>query len=96
MKTAFPMVVLASALLVAGCSTDRRCKTGQSYESAQIQRPLSAPVGMQAPANDQVLKIPSANENGLSFSYKKPAEDESGKQVTYCLDLPPKIPSDYR
>lgn len=96
MKLKFVLLFLSASLLVAGCSTDRRCRTGQAYETSSIDQPLSAPTGMQVPPNDQVLKIPDASEDGLAFSYQKPGEEKDGEPVTYCLDLPPKIPAEYR
>lgn len=94
MKT--PWTLLALAVLVAGCSSNRHCEGEFPYQRATSTGELRPVNGIQPPTSLAALVIPEVNRaDAPAYATEEPDPDKPGRTSVRCLDVPPALPEQY-
>lgn len=94
MKTTWSL--LALAVLVAGCSSNRHCEGEFPYQRATSTGALQPVDGIAPPSSSAALVVPDVDgANAEPFAATEPDPDRPGKSSVRCLDIPPALPAEY-
>ncbi len=94
MKT--PWSLLALAVLVAGCSSNRHCEGEFPYQRAVSTGELQPVDGVTPPTSAAALVIPEVQgDNAQPYASEEPDPEKPGKTRVRCLDVPPSLPAEY-
>lgn len=93
MKKALFIVMTSAVLGLSACSSTPDCLGKQSYTSAQQFPELKSPPGLEVPAPDPDMAIPSVSNGPIAAYATAPEGTDPKLEGSRCLTTPPPLSS---
>ncbi|MFT4045239.1 MAG: hypothetical protein QM661_00930 [Solimonas sp.] len=87
------LAALAATMLLAACSSARRCEVSQPYQKAETLPAPDAVPGLTTPESPSALRIPAQPADSQAFGQKVADPHDPGSTRYECLDVPPRLTS---